>query len=116
MTPSTGPSTGPSGPAGGRVPRPGTIPLALLGLGLLLFLGTLADAAWRGHQAASTLTAQHKLVARLGLTDLALFTEARYTRHLSQADLHAPFQDHPMALDHFPSASLVPPPRDWPRP
>jgi hypothetical protein len=27
------------------------------------------------------------------------------------ADLHSPFQDHPMALDHFPSGSLVAPPR-----
>ncbi len=51
------------------------------------------------------------LVSRLGLTDPALFSEARYTRHLSQADSHAPFQDHPLALEHFPSGSLTPPPR-----
>ena len=51
-----------------------------------------------------------RLVARLGLTDLSLFTEARYTRHLSQADLHSPFQDHPLSLEHFPSGSLVLPP------
>ena len=43
-------------------------------------------------------------------SDLALFTEARYTRHLSQADLHTAFQDHPHALEHFPSGSLYPPP------
>lgn len=103
-------STGPGAPAGGRVPRPSTWPLALLGLGLVLFLGTLGHAAWRGRQPAAAPGAQRELVARLGLSDLALFTEARYTRHLSQADLHSAFQDHPMALDHFPSASLVPPP------
>jgi len=51
------------------------------------------------------------LVQKLGLTDLCLFTEARYTRHLSQADLHSPFQDHPMAFEHFPSGSVVMPPR-----
>ena len=51
------------------------------------------------------------LVRELQLTDLCLFTEARYTRHLSQADLHSPFQDYPMALEHFPSGSLVLPPR-----
>lgn len=51
------------------------------------------------------------LVERLGLTDLALFTEARYTRHPSQADRHAAFQDHPFAFEHFPSGSVLPPRR-----
>lgn len=58
-------------------------------------------------------------VATWGLTDLALFTEARYTRHLSQADAHAAFQDHPGALEHFPTGALLPPPahlRPPPRP
>jgi hypothetical protein len=50
-------------------------------------------------------------VRELGLTDLALFTEARYTRNPSQADLHSAFQDHPMALEHFPSGSIQQPPR-----
>ncbi|MCK7500019.1 MAG: hypothetical protein MZW92_64010 [Comamonadaceae bacterium] len=44
------------------------------------------------------------------LTDLCLFTEARYTRHPSQADLHSAFQDHPLALEHFPTGSLIVPP------
>lgn len=48
-----------------------------------------------------------QMVEQLRLTDPALFTEARYTRHLSQADRHAPFQDHPMAFEHFPSGSLA---------
>lgn len=51
-----------------------------------------------------------ELVRTLALTDLCLFTEARYTRNLSQADRHSPFQDHPMSLEHFPSGSLVGPP------
>ncbi|MBB4303867.1 hypothetical protein GGD81_002919 [Rhodobium orientis] len=51
------------------------------------------------------------LVRDLGLTDLVLFTDARYTRHPSVADLHSAFQDHPMSLDHFPSGSLIAPPR-----
>ncbi len=50
------------------------------------------------------------LVRRHGLTDLCLFTEARYTRHPSQADFHAPFQDSPLSLEHFPSGSLMVPP------
>ena len=51
-----------------------------------------------------------KLVQELLITDLCLFTEARYTRHWSQADWHAPFQDSPMSLEHFPSGSIVLPP------
>ena len=50
------------------------------------------------------------MVKMLQLTDLCLFTEARYTRHLSQADVHAAFQDAPGALEHFPSGSLAEPP------
>lgn len=50
------------------------------------------------------------LVRELGLTDLCLFTEARYTRHPSQADLHSAFQNHPAALDQFTSGALVQPP------
>jgi hypothetical protein len=96
--------------------RPSTLPLAALGLGLCLFLLTLADAAWRGRDPGEALRPGVELVAGLGLTDLALFTEARYTRHLTQADLHSAFQDHPLALDHFPSGSLVPPPAWWQAP
>jgi hypothetical protein len=57
------------------------------------------------------LAKRKDLVRELQLTDLCLFTEARYTRHLSQADLHSAFQDYPMAFEHFPSGSLVLPPR-----
>jgi hypothetical protein len=46
----------------------------------------------------------------LGITDMCLFTEARYTRHLSQADHFAAFQDSPMAFEHFPSGSMTLPP------
>lgn len=49
------------------------------------------------------------LVKTLRLTDLCLFTEARYTRNLSQADLNTPFQDHPLSLEHFPSGSFTQP-------
>jgi hypothetical protein len=51
------------------------------------------------------------MVQNLRLTDLCLFTEARYTRHPSMADLHSAFQDHPLSLEHFPSGSLTTPPR-----
>lgn len=48
-----------------------------------------------------------QMVKKLQLTDLCLFTEARYTRHLSQTDLFSAFQDHPMSFEHFPSGSLT---------
>jgi hypothetical protein len=50
-------------------------------------------------------------VERLGITDLCLFTDARYMRHPSMADLHTAFQDHPVSLEHFPSGSFALPPR-----
>jgi hypothetical protein len=83
--------------------------LAVAGLLAVLVLLTVAEAAVhradpRGHDASRAM------VRRLGLTDLCLFTEARYTRHPSQADHFAPFQDHPQALEHFPTGSLMAPP------
>ena len=62
------------------------------------------------------LTRLGRMVEDLTLTDLCLFTEARYTRHLSQADLHSPFQDHPLSLEHFPSGSFVRPPQRFRHP
>jgi hypothetical protein len=52
-----------------------------------------------------------QLVSVLQLTDLALWTEARYTRHPSQADLFSPFQDFPSSLEHFPAGSVIGPVR-----
>lgn len=76
-----------------------------------LFLLSLADTTRSSQEGAERIDRTRWMVAELGLTDPALFTEARYTRHLSQADLHSAFQDHPMALEHFPSGSLLLPPQ-----
>jgi hypothetical protein len=86
--------------------------LLLLYLALLssLLLLSQLDAYIRSRGADEELAQMRDQVATWELTDLALFTEARYTRHLSQADYHTPFQDHPFALEHFPSGSLVMPP------
>jgi len=73
---------------------------------LLLWSGRYASGDARAMREASRL-----MVQQLQLTDLCLFTEARYTRHPSMADLHSAFQDHPLALEHFPSGSLATPPR-----
>ena len=70
---------------------------------------TEADAGRLRAERANETASTRELAARLGLADIALFTEARYTRHPAQADLHSAFQDHPVALEHFPSGSLMPP-------
>lgn len=49
------------------------------------------------------------IVKTLKLTDLSIWTEARYTRHPSQADLFSPFQDFPSSLEHFPAGSIIAP-------
>ena len=73
--------------------------------------GLLAGLVLRG---APGLEARHArsraLVARLDLTDLAIWSEARYTRHPSQADFFSPFQDAPGAPEHFPAGSVITPP------
>jgi hypothetical protein len=73
----------------------------------LLLGGLFTHASYKKEVDLSHLQEKVNLVQRLGLTDLCLFTEASYTRHLSLADFHTAFQDSPMALEHFPSGSLV---------
>src|SRR4030067_1531572 len=70
----------------------------------------LVHASLRSRADLPLLREKAEMVKRLDLTDLCFFTEASYTRHLSQADLHTPFQDCPMSLEHFPSGSLAAPP------
>ncbi len=79
---------------------------AELGLFAALHLHAGTDAERRTAELADT----RALVAKLGLTDLALWTEARYTRHPSQADRFAAFQDFPAAIEHFPAGSIIAPP------
>ncbi|MBU4295212.1 MAG: hypothetical protein L6365_04400 [Desulfobulbaceae bacterium] len=64
----------------------------------------------RVHRAEKDqLPARLQLVRTLKLTDFALWSEARYTRHPSQADWFAPFQDFPSSFEHFPAGSLMGP-------
>ena len=81
---------------------------AALCLGLLLLL--FAHAAWRDSADRQADAEKREIVRALGLADLCLFTEARYTRHPAAADRFTPFQDHPLSLEHFPSASILRPP------
>jgi hypothetical protein len=76
---------------------------------LLLAMGF--HASCRQKAALPWLAEKREMVRHLELTDLCLFTEANYTRHLSQADIHVPFQDYPLSLEHFPSGSIFGPPQ-----
>lgn len=62
-----------------------------------------------GTSGSSLLEERRRLVTVLMLTDLSLWSEARYTRHPAMADLFSPFQDHPGALEHFPAGALLAP-------
>jgi len=91
--------------------RAGDLALFLLLLGLLALGGSLLHAALDRAGAHQRSEPARQLAQELGLTGLALFTEARYTRHPELSDQHAPFQNHPLTLEHFPSGTWVPPPR-----
>jgi hypothetical protein len=78
--------------------------------GLVLLVAILIQAQLAARGDLPLVRQEAEVVKNLGLTDLCLSTEARYTRHLSQADWHAAFQSHPLALDHFPSGSALGPP------
>ncbi len=55
------------------------------------------------------IEARRMLVSTLMLTDLSVWTEARYTRHPSQTDVFSPFQDYPSSIEHFPAGSILSP-------
>ena len=83
-------------------------------IGILFVLMLLSSRL--GQEAANAgLRERARLARELMLTDLCLFTEARYTRHTSMADLHSAFQDHPFSLEHFPSGSFISPPARYER-
>lgn len=82
----------------------------MIAFGAVLIFLLLVHPKISTEQQRQAMESRIELVRVLQLTDLSLFTEARYTRHLSQADLYSAFQDHPMAFEHFPSGSLTRPP------
>jgi hypothetical protein len=88
----------------------------VVALGAAAFGLMAAHAQHRNENAGPGLKEKAMLVERLELTDLCLFTDARYARHPSMADLHTPFQDSPLSVEHFPSGTLIlPPPHLRPR-
>jgi hypothetical protein len=94
--------------------RGSNIAAILAGILVSLVAAEALHAALTAGAGRQRREAMQALTVQLGLTDLALFTEARYTRHRSLADLHSAFQDAPMAMEHFPAGSLVAPQRAFP--
>jgi hypothetical protein len=92
------------------LPRKSTLYLLFVAAGLSVLAGLFAHGARRVAASGPHLDEERRQVRLFQLTDLVLFTDARYTRHPSMADRHAPFQDYPQSLEHFPSGSLMLPP------
>ncbi|MDA3903348.1 MAG: hypothetical protein PF441_07885 [Desulfuromusa sp.] len=83
----------------------GTIYLIFIAVLLFMTTGLLITSS----TGIIDLTEKRQLVQALGITDLSLSSEARYTRHPSQADLFSAFQDFPAAFEHFPTGSIIAP-------
>lgn len=81
------------------------IALLLISLALLTLHGRHGKQVWLTEE----LAANRELVAQLALSDLALWTEARYTRHPALADFFSPFQDTLASFEHFPAGSIISP-------
>ncbi len=86
--------------------RPGYLFFTFLLLVLMADIFIYLDAGKRSLQHKSDSEVMQILVGALGLTDLAVSTEARYTRHPAVSDTMAPFMDHPGAIEHFPTGSF----------
>jgi hypothetical protein len=91
-------------------PRKSNIFVAYVVLNLVVFSLVFVHARRENESARPALREKAVLVERLQLTDLCLFTDARYARNPSMADLHSPFQDSPMSMEHFPSGTILFPP------
>jgi len=75
--------------------RKSSLFLIFLAGGIALLALMFIHASIRMKTEAASLQATSDIVGKLALSDLCLFTEASYTRHLSLADLHTPFQTVP---------------------
>ena len=78
----------------------------------VVILAMLGHGQVRYHlEDKENLAAKRALVLKLGLTDFAIWTEARYTRHPSQADFFSAFQEFPGSFEHFPAGAIIAPPQ-----
>jgi hypothetical protein len=84
--------------------------LLWLAVNLCALLIVFVQAYHERQSDAPFLKERKNMVEKYELTDLCLFTDAQYTRNPAIADFAAPFQDHPLSMEHFPSGSIIPPP------
>ncbi|MFZ5906615.1 MAG: hypothetical protein ACOYVJ_04310 [Nitrospirota bacterium] len=84
--------------------------LGFLAVSIMLMVIMAFHAARSIRHQMPDIRAKAGMVRELHLTDLCLFTDARYTRHPAMADLHTAFQDHPVSFEHFPSGTIIAPP------
>ena len=90
--------------------RPLTLLLLILTVLFLVNLAVCAVAYNRLQALEKNRVFLDIATSALGLTDLCVATEARYTRHPAVSDFVVPFMDHPMAIEHFPTGSFWAPP------
>ncbi len=91
--------------------RPSTGVLGILCIFFFLASMMFATMGKRRSGQAERLRHVQQVVTDLALSDLALSTEARYTRHPAVTDAVVVGMDHPGALDHFPSTLFFAPVR-----
>ncbi len=93
-----------------KKPRKSSIFLACLALNLAALAVLSVHAIVCSREGADLFREEKQMVEDIRLTDICLFTDARYTRNPSMADIHSSFQDSPMSMDCFPSGALIVPP------
>jgi hypothetical protein len=81
--------------------------LLFIGINMILLCLMFVHSSFVKKANEPLLQEKREMVKRFELTDLCLFTDARYTRHPSMADLNTPFQDYPLSFEHFPSGSIL---------
>lgn len=86
--------------------RPSSLLLAIIILILAVDLFLLLNLSSLRKENCSANLLMAAIVEGYGLSDLAVATEARYTRHPAVSDPMAPFMDHPGAFEHFPTGSF----------
>lgn len=84
-----------------------SIVFSLVIVGCLALQLSFIYEGWRRSVAGLQAEEQMRvIVARFGLSDICVATDARYIRHMAVSDPLAPFMDHPGAIEHFPSGSF----------
>ena len=82
--------------------------LCLIVLEVLVLVCLVAAGNFSVKRMTPIRQCNRQLVEAFELTDLSIWTGARYTRHPSQADVFSAFQDGIGALERFPEGGLAP--------